>query len=117
MIMEGGMQETALWGRCFLLICLKRGKKMSKLLRSKFLGATTVGERGQIVIPAAARKALGIENGDKLLVFGRRHREGLLLIKAEVVNKLVSDAWSEANQLEKLLVAAQTAEEEGQKDE
>ena len=44
---------------------------MGKLLRSKFLGATTVGERGQIVIPAAARKALDITSGDKLLVFSR----------------------------------------------
>lgn len=86
---------------------------MGKLLRSKFLGATTVGERGQIVIPAAARKALDITSGDKLLVFSRHHRTGLLLLKADVVNKLVSDAWAEASQLEKLLEVVQTANEEG----
>lgn len=79
---------------------------MSKLLR-QFLGSTTVGERGQIVIPAEARKAYGIENGDKLLVFGRHRHSGLLLLKAEVVNKLVSDAWTEASQLEQLLEIVQ----------
>jgi AbrB family looped-hinge helix DNA binding protein len=36
----------------------------------QFYGTTTVGERGQVVIPAEARKAMGIKKGDKLLVFG-----------------------------------------------
>ncbi len=85
---------------------------MSKLLRSQFLGATTVGERGQIVIPAEARKALNINSGDKLLVFSHHHH-GLLLIKAEVVDKLVSDAWAKANQLEKLLEIVHSTEDEG----
>lgn len=34
-----------------------------------FHGATVVGERGQAVIPAEARKAHGLNKGDKLLVF------------------------------------------------
>lgn len=34
-----------------------------------FHGATVVGERGQAVIPAEARKAHGLKKGDKLLVF------------------------------------------------
>lgn len=85
---------------------------MSKLLRSKFLGATTVGERGQIVIPAEARKAMNISSGDKLLVFSRRHQSGLLLLKADVVDKLVSHAWAEASQLEQLLAMVQVAESE-----
>jgi AbrB family looped-hinge helix DNA binding protein len=36
----------------------------------RFYGAVTVSDRGQIVIPAEARRDLGIEVGDKLLVFG-----------------------------------------------
>lgn len=36
----------------------------------KFFGATTVGEKGQVVIPVEARKAFKIESTDKLLVFG-----------------------------------------------
>ncbi len=34
-----------------------------------FHGTTTLGEKGQIVIPADARKAMGLKTGDKLLVF------------------------------------------------
>ena len=86
---------------------------MKRLLRNKFIGATTVGERGQVVIPAEARKALGINSGDKLLVFSHRHQTGLLLLKDDVANRFVSEAAEEASQLEKLLEMAQKAEAEG----
>ncbi|MCC6685546.1 MAG: AbrB/MazE/SpoVT family DNA-binding domain-containing protein [Fimbriimonadaceae bacterium] len=33
-----------------------------------FYGSVTVGERGQVVIPAEARTEMGIKPGDKLLV-------------------------------------------------
>jgi len=36
----------------------------------RFYGTTVVGERGQAVIPAEAREALGLKKGEKLLVFG-----------------------------------------------
>ncbi len=36
----------------------------------KFYGSTTVGEKGQVVIPAEARQSLKLKKGDKLLVFG-----------------------------------------------
>ncbi|MBN2005267.1 MAG: AbrB/MazE/SpoVT family DNA-binding domain-containing protein [Anaerolineae bacterium] len=49
-----------------------------------FYGAVTVSERGQIVIPAEARRDLGIEIGDKLLVLGDPER-GLALMKASVL--------------------------------
>ncbi len=50
----------------------------------RFYGAVTVSERGQIVIPAEARRDLGIEIGDKLLVLGDLER-GLALMKASVL--------------------------------
>src|SRR5690625_6011671 len=37
-----------------------------------FFGATTVGERGQIVIPKKAREIFQIEPGDTLIVVGDR---------------------------------------------
>ena len=40
----------------------------------KFYGSVTVSERGQVVIPADARKDFGIKTGDKLLVFGDLER-------------------------------------------
>lgn len=43
-----------------------------------FYGAVTVGERGQIVIPARARREHGIEAGQKMLVLGSP--EGIALV-------------------------------------
>ena len=36
----------------------------------QFFGTTTIGERGQAVVPAEARRAMKLKQGDKLLVFG-----------------------------------------------
>lgn len=47
----------------------------------RFYGAITVSDRGQIVIPAEARRDFNIEVGDKLLVLGDLE-QGLALIKA-----------------------------------
>jgi len=33
-------------------------------------GTATVGEKGQVVIPAEARESMKLKKGDKLLVFG-----------------------------------------------
>lgn len=38
-------------------------------MRQFFYGITTLGEKGQIVIPAEAREAMQLEKGEKLLVF------------------------------------------------
>ena len=45
-------------------------------------GMVTVGDKGQIVIPAKARKIFDISTGDRLVVLGDEHR-GLAIIKAE----------------------------------
>lgn len=37
---------------------------------SSFHGVATISDKGQVVIPAAARKAMGLKTGEKLLVFG-----------------------------------------------
>jgi AbrB family looped-hinge helix DNA binding protein len=49
--------------------CKKKGKVPGPPFELEFHGATVVGERGQAVIPAEARKAHDLEKGDKLLVF------------------------------------------------
>ena len=47
-----------------------------------FYGSATLGERGQIVIPAEARKHCNIHPGDKLLVFRHPlHPHMLILAK------------------------------------
>ena len=56
----------------------------------RFYGAITVSERGQIVIPAEARRDFNIEVGDKLLVLGDLE-QGLALIKASTL--LETSPW------------------------
>jgi len=50
----------------------------------RFYGTITVSERGQIVIPAEARRDFGIEIGEKLLVFGDLE-QGLALVRASTL--------------------------------
>lgn len=47
-----------------------------------FYGVATVGERGQIVIPAEARRAYGIEPGEKLMILSHPSGRALLLARA-----------------------------------
>lgn len=49
-----------------------------------FYGAVTVSERGQIVIPAQARRDLGIDAGDKLLVLADPN-QGLALMTVDAL--------------------------------
>lgn len=44
---------------------------MKNSANGKFFGSTTVGERGQVVIPVDARKFFNIKSGDKLIVFAK----------------------------------------------
>ncbi len=60
----------------------------------KFWGTASVGSKGQVVIPAEAREALGIKSGDKLLVVGNPMRKGVAFVKAEVVEKKLRDLQS-----------------------
>jgi len=54
----------------------------------KFYGNAVVGSKGQIVIPAEARKDMKIRPGDQLIVIGKIN-QGLGLIKAEQLNALL----------------------------
>ncbi|HMS55168.1 MAG TPA: AbrB/MazE/SpoVT family DNA-binding domain-containing protein [Fimbriimonadaceae bacterium] len=55
-----------------------------------FYGSVTVGERGQIVIPAEARAELGINPGDKLLVMRHPLHQGLMVFQFEAVTSFVA---------------------------
>lgn len=56
----------------------------------KFYGSVTVSDRGQIVIPAEARRDFGIEVGDKLLVFSDLEK-GIALAKASVTTGMIAE--------------------------
>ena len=59
----------------------------------KFYGSVTVSERGQIVIPADARKDFGIKTGDKLLVFGDLER-GLGIATSGIMQRTMEGSMS-----------------------
>ena len=68
-----------------------------------FFGSATVGERGQIVIPAEARQKLNISAGDKLLIFSsHRDRHSMVVMKAERVTEFVSGAIARLSKLEEI---------------
>jgi AbrB family looped-hinge helix DNA binding protein len=52
-----------------------------------FYGAVTISERGQVVIPAAARRDFNLNAGDKLLVLGDP-AQGLAFITFDAMGKL-----------------------------
>ena len=63
---------------------------MKKCKKSKsFYGMTTLGEKGQVVVPAEARKAMSLEKGEKLLVFSF-DEDVLVLSKTEGMEKFAA---------------------------
>ena len=56
-----------------------------------FYGSVTVGERGQIVIPAEARADMEIEPGDKLLVMRHPVHKGLMVVKFDAMREFLDE--------------------------
>jgi AbrB family looped-hinge helix DNA binding protein len=56
----------------------------------KLYGTATVGTKGQIVIPAEAREALGIETGERLYVVGSQAGKWVGFIKEEQLRQMLN---------------------------
>jgi AbrB family looped-hinge helix DNA binding protein len=70
--------------------------------KHEFQGSTTVGERGQIVLPAETRKKHGIYAGDKLLVISHPLPTGaraITLIESSVLNELLTEMTEHIGQI------------------
>lgn len=81
-----------------------KNKIRRSLVNDKLYGTTTLGARGQVVIPAAARKDLGLNPGDQILVMGHFGRV-LGLIKAEQLEEIIKvfmNQWS-GTRMEKVI--------------
>ena len=61
-------------------------------------GIVSVGGKGQIVIPAKARKLFRIKPGDQLMVLGDESL-GLAVTKAEFILKIAKTAQDKSNQI------------------
>jgi len=55
---------------------------------SHLYGTVKVGDKGQVVIPAEARKELDIKPGDLLFVMAGRNRRGIAMVKADAMRDL-----------------------------
>ena len=65
----------------------------------RIYGAATVSERGQIALPADARRELSIDPGDKLMVFGNKLNGSIVLIKADVFEGFADFFMTKLNKL------------------
>ena len=67
-------------------------------------GTVTIGQRGQVVIPMKARKALGIKQGDQLIVMsGPPGKKDISLIPVRRVAEFLGDFEEHLSRLKKEL--------------
>lgn len=58
------------------------------MFNPELFGTATVGEKGQIVIPAEARSKLNIKCGDKLLIVLGPGKHALMALKSDMVKEI-----------------------------
>ena len=75
---------------------------MKKINDKKFLGVTTLGEKGQIVIPAEARVAMKLSKGEKLIVM-TTHKNALVIIKASQFEAMAANFTKHLVSVRKLI--------------
>jgi AbrB family looped-hinge helix DNA binding protein len=68
-----------------------------------FYDSVTVGERGQVVIPAKARRDMGIKAGDKLIVLRAPGKIGVVLVHTDQMAKMFEKMTEHIGQMKKLL--------------
>lgn len=70
-------------------------------LTDAFYGSATVGERGQIVIPAEARAEFDLRPGEKVLIMRHPVHQGLQIFKLEAVREFIDAFNDELSKVEK----------------
>lgn len=80
-------------------------------LEDAIYGMVTVGERGQIVIPAEARRDLGIEPGDKLVIMRHPGHAGIIAFKMQAVKEFIEMFQREMERLASQIVQSGGEEE------
>ncbi len=73
---------------------------MNGIFKGKTYGAVTVGERGQLVIPAELRKTLNIKPGDQLMVFAKTDKKLISLIPSKDFSQFLERAAKLISKLE-----------------
>ena len=73
---------------------------MNGFLRGKIYGTVSIGERGQLVIPADLRAKLKIKPGDKLMVFAKPEKRMIGLMREEDFSAFLDKASKIISKLE-----------------
>ena len=73
---------------------------MNAIFKGKTYGAVTVGERGQLVIPAELRRALRIKPGDQLMVFAKLDKKVINLMPTKDFSEFLEKAAKLISKLE-----------------
>lgn len=73
---------------------------MQAFFKGKVYGSVTVGERGQLVIPAELRKALRIKSGDQLMVFAKLDKKVISLMSSKDFSQFLERAEKLISKLE-----------------
>ncbi|MGE5308498.1 MAG: AbrB/MazE/SpoVT family DNA-binding domain-containing protein [Deltaproteobacteria bacterium] len=76
---------------------------MQSFFKGKAYGAVTVGERGQLVIPAELRKELSIKPGDQLMVFCKLDKKVISMMPSKDFSEFLEQAAEVIAKLEKNL--------------
>ena len=73
---------------------------MNGIFKGKTYGAVTLGERGQVVIPAELRKTLKIKSGDQLMVFANPEKRIISLMPSKDFSDFLEKASKIISKLE-----------------
>ncbi len=73
-------------------LCEKYDKEVL-MKKERYVGICTVGEKGQIVIPKAAREMFNIKPGDSIITVCDKNK-GIVLIKSDILENNIGTLMS-----------------------
>jgi AbrB family looped-hinge helix DNA binding protein len=79
---------------------MKSNKPCGLKFSENFYGSSTLGDRGQIVIPVEARNDLGFKPGDKLLIMRHPIHDAITICTLESFRELANDFANEVALIE-----------------
>lgn len=74
---------------------------MNAFFKGRAYGPVTIGERGQLVIPAELRKSLHIKSGDQLMVFAKLDKGIISLMSSKDFSNFLERAAKVISKLER----------------
>ena len=76
-------------------------KKIDKAedMLGAFHGLTSIGERGQVVIPKTLRDSLDLKKGDKFIAVEKHG--GIMLLPSELMEHFISNITSQLKEIKK----------------